>query len=1465
MKTTESMKVINLVGGGTVMKNFARTAILTALAAVMFAGCAQDVGTIDRVKDNYVKKFDLLYNADGTRKEWFFRLTVTETPYASAYSFNGAQDPIERGVFEIQEDYLYFYRTYSFVENEYDDNPRVDTHTKLTNLDGTDYLLNGKPVWRDKNSPVIAYPIASHFDIIWDYNPVTGEPGNVLSENSSDRMWYERDFARIDWGSNMLPTYVQKFQSDFSYQTILVDSSSIEDMDINPSTGYMSFVNSVIAGVETDYIDGFGEIPICWYYPWYAGGLYECVSEEITMRGSFMAVDTAREQEYHPIQYTDYDQARFGFFRAERLRWDQDYGLTYHLFQRYATRWDIWKKDADGNVIGVRPVVYHVSPGFPNNMVSEARAIAAEWSKAFDATVKGVTGKNVNELPAWTQHGPQMLDADGNEVFVDHMFIICENNQADLDLRDRDEGTLETSEAICGSLADEKVNGDLRYSFLYSVNEPGQGTPYGYGPPAWDPISGRIVSGNAYVYNAAFREGAVRALDQVELLAGVKSFREIANAEYIEEAMRNERLEQFSYWRNGFTNEEAQKMVDKLVTPAVADALSTSVRKSDQSPVAGRMNIISKVPNLESMFVNKDIRWLFKDPSLFGQDGNAMNARFGEEENNTASVSSKHLLRNWANGSGTLEKIKEFQKMAASGIDRAEFYDGALMGLAKMYKTKYDMAVCDALKGQSGLIYDYSKFNDSKPCNVADLIEQLRSALVVASQGTPFGYKTITNPTPLELATYDPAVAASQKAMKDILAEIRPQYIDELQQLIFYGVAIHGVGHTVGLRHNFEGSSDAMNFPKAYWDLKVKKVGDKYEGVGMFGETAEQVAKEIRAMQYSSVMDYYAKFNMPCLGIGMYDIAAVKYAYGNLVEVYRNKPDTTDYDAYINADPTAGLPENTPSIKDRGEDFGIALRRVHHTQWPNMFGDPAAMYDRVDVDKFEIYGAKCESEGASCGQGKVCKKFYEGLLCSAEDKVIAPYRFGSDELAFYLPTVSPWDEGVDAYEIVRNLNEMYDNYWVFRGYWHQDPTFWPSYYDEWVRRLFVMMKIQFQYWAINFKVFNNNGFWEGKFGMPWEKDINGGLSGALAAHLSFNVFAGTFGRPIPAAYGFNYLRNRYEPRDSVNASSYTNQIYLLEENGARPLYASWDYNYYDPVVVAAGTIYDRLAAFENIADPSSYILAADNQADTQKYYINYGSVFRNEVNALFGGIMANNADNYGWCIMLHPVSNQPIGFGPRDFVSLDGTNLGCESTYKGCFTKSGSGKADRLVSIHRADIEGNPCSSDQVFVDVMGSALEPEEQYVFPTTQFRIPMLAAYYGYSMLIDNQDRSFIDGTRVWLKGDAYELQPPPGAETALCEDRFTGRQYMAYRIPGDGYWPGFDLVSQCQEIFKCYDPVLNDTLTQDEAERCEFIAKTKDVSNLTIDDLRDTYLFHQFQFLVGKLELIRTMYTAYEFSY
>ena len=123
------------------------------MLTLLVVSCAQDLGTIDRVQHNPVAKRDILFHEDGTRKEWFVQVTTIEAPYASAYSFVGDQGPMERGVFEIQEGVLYFYRSYSFAENEWVGNPRTDVDQRLTNEDGSPYLIDGKEVWTSKNTP----------------------------------------------------------------------------------------------------------------------------------------------------------------------------------------------------------------------------------------------------------------------------------------------------------------------------------------------------------------------------------------------------------------------------------------------------------------------------------------------------------------------------------------------------------------------------------------------------------------------------------------------------------------------------------------------------------------------------------------------------------------------------------------------------------------------------------------------------------------------------------------------------------------------------------------------------------------------------------------------------------------------------------------------------------------------------------------------------------------------------------------------------------------------------------------------------------------------------------------------------------------------------------------------------------------------------------------------------------------
>ena len=119
-----------------------------------------------------------------------------------------------------------------------------------------------------------------------------------------------------------------------------------------------------------------------------------------------------------PLHYDDFEMNRFGYFREERLVWDKDYGFTYDGVRKMVNRHDIFKKDENGKIIGVKPVIYHLNIGYPNDLIDEANGLAAEWSRAFDAAVKAATGKLPYELPAYHANGQPMLKDDGSAVHV---------------------------------------------------------------------------------------------------------------------------------------------------------------------------------------------------------------------------------------------------------------------------------------------------------------------------------------------------------------------------------------------------------------------------------------------------------------------------------------------------------------------------------------------------------------------------------------------------------------------------------------------------------------------------------------------------------------------------------------------------------------------------------------------------------------------------------------------------------------------------------------------------------------------------------------------------------------------------------------------------------------------------------------------------------------------------------------
>ena len=696
-----------------------------------------------------------------------------------------------------------------------------------------------------------------------------------------------------------------------------------------------------------------------------------------------------------------------------------------------------------------------------------------------------------------------------------------------------------------------------------------------------------------------------------------------------------------------------------------------------------------------------------------------------------------------------------------------------------------------------------------------------------------------------------------------ILTKLRKKYAEQIYKSIFYGVAVHEVGHTLGLRHNFEASTDALNYLPRYWSLKVDPATlnprNRFKVPYWY-----QTVNKMREYEYSSVMDYLPTFNMPWHGIGLYDIAAIKYGYGQIMEVFKQAPNLQGIEGYEHVDPSSVDPANQIALKERGEGLGKVLRHVYYDQIPKLFGGIKQIYDREDVSKLDVIGSEepCvgKKEGDSCGDGKVCKRFYEGLRCSVA-KTVVPYRFCSDEYAYESygpPTCNFWDAGPSSYEIVRDAEEMLEQYWVFRGYWHENPNYWPTYYDRYIRLLMLQMRQQYVWWALNYSIYNHNDYWKNTFGNRWAEDINGGLDGMLASIESFDYLAGEFGRPIVGWHAYNRVTGRYEPYDEINRNNYLNPMYFKEEDGARPIYPTFDYSGYLPNVISAGAIYERLAALDMLTDPTVDFFATEEQSATEKYLISYQAFFKDDLLRLLGGLVSNKSENYGWCIVEVPNKagrHVPVGFyRPKYF----GKDAGCHPV---CVKLVKRFDSDTVEWVEPFGQSNGEISCPEGYVAARSVNLEPEPLYVFPTTRFRIPMQVAFRGMSWLVNDYDRSFMDMTRIWLKGSEYQPQLPADAQVVECKDPFSGKTYMAYREPSWPSAPAYDMVNQCRWMFGCFDP--NANLTPEEEKACK--TKFGPKEERTLEWLKKTYLFHDIQFVVGKIELLMAMGEIYDFEH
>ena len=222
----------------------------------------------------------------------------------------------------------------------------------------------------------------------------------------------------------------------------------------------------------------------------------------------------------------------------------------------------------------------------------------------------------------------------------------------------------------------------------------------------------------------------------------------------------------------------------------------------------------------------------------------------------------------------------------------------------------------------------------------------------------------------------------------------------------------HEVGHSIGLRHNFQGSYDSVNFFDEYWEMREENIPAQVQTLNEFYDanamTEAQIKGNMRGYQYSSIMDYHARFNGDWAGIGKYDEAAILFAY--------TFGTTIDYEPTdeVELDQSSGFVEIFTDLTEAGAD---TLRR---------YDGRVAPTERALLENIHYLTLYNEMGGKDALKARSLMRWDElqpQILAEAPDRPVeVPYMFCSDEIAGALVSCNKWDLGADPLEMVQSAS-----------------------------------------------------------------------------------------------------------------------------------------------------------------------------------------------------------------------------------------------------------------------------------------------------------------------------------------------------------------------------------------------------------------------------------------------------------
>lgn len=902
--------------------------ILGFWVAVALVGCGEEREPRNYVQPNVVLKDDLA-------GEFWFRSTITEVPpNIRGLAFVGAQNNVERVWFDIQENHVYARRTYEIAVGT------ADPELAPNPLEGR----AGFP-----GAPVAAWSI-EHFDIIRDYNASTGEESNSIVE-STERPWYERKYIRVDWSQNhaenafdvtaygaegISVSPVSYWESDprkddalhferrtrmgANHEPVDADGNGVEDEEL----GYFDVTNHyVFDPVEGDPFNIGISYPMCFWYFQLEGG--DCASQQVSVRHAFWKLPG--DHEYEPREWTQKDQSMFGFFTTDRKAFNRQYWVTQSGIKYFANRFNLFKRwfgtaDADTGERQLlsledrvdnylRQIPYYLSPEQPDSLYdASARTLGTPNSQGevdqggWDFALRRI----VAGMQAVSETGGDPVDEEAIETraaAVPQILYLCNNPVRATDPEPcktelgRETKCTDENIAICDQLrtgGDSDASNDSTRTAYWSPDcecKVRNGdvrysvlwwvNEYNPSGPGGFGPASADPLTGETLSATAYLYGA--AIDRNA--AWVRDIVQILNGEIeLEDVINGDYVRRFvEAERTGRTNAQ------RRYTPNDLKAMATSFQRGFGKGITPNMRL---------------------DPMRTGQFRQQWRQRLEAIHDSGA------LGEGWDTGPARLNRLRG-TAIEDALMSQPEFL--ALAGLDPDATAVTSLTPAERLRVSPLTRTQFLKYQ-----------EQLRQKMEAHS---------------VDFFAFDDR-AYLRKAIEYAERDLDPEEIRaEALGEIYVSYAIHEVGHNMGLRHNFEGTHDPLNYFSEYWSLRNN---------GTIGPrttdplTNEEIEGGIYEYQYSSVMDYASRYYGDIHGLGRYDQAAVAYGWGGLVEAFDTQ--TTFNCGYL------GLMQSFAEFGAPSEFYYSPrigrLAARHYTQYPLVLG--GGSFTQLNLDTSVVEG-----------------------------------------------------------------------------------------------------------------------------------------------------------------------------------------------------------------------------------------------------------------------------------------------------------------------------------------------------------------------------------------------------------------------------------------------------------------------------------------------------------------------------